>query len=172
MRLELILPFLLSIEAFLLDDGTSEIRDNLYATSWYERDGNVGPEARVQFDSNKLRIGLAVITNHFGKTVDEDNPSLHARLPHGSRIAAVALTVALPSAALTIRKITSPRFTADDLIARGTLPSAYRLFEWPDLNRQHRQWWNGDCKVLAIHGYHRDAKHFLSESLLEADHAA
>jgi len=33
---------------------------------WSERDGMVFRETTIQFDSNMLRTGLAVIANHFG----------------------------------------------------------------------------------------------------------
>src|SRR6266702_6067690 len=124
MGFELILPFLRPTEALLHDDSVSEIMGNPDASWWYERDGIVWPEANVQFDSNRLRTGLEVIANLLGKRLDEDNPLLHAQLPDGSRIAAVIPPVVRPAPALTIRKFTSRRFTAEDLIARGTLTAS------------------------------------------------
>jgi pilus assembly protein CpaF len=121
MSFDLILPFLRPIESLLLDESVSEIMGNPDATWWYERDGIVCPEARVQFDAGRLRTGLEVIANNLGKRLDEDNPLLHAQLPDGSRIAAVIPPVVRPAPALTIRKFTSGRFTMEDLIARGTL---------------------------------------------------
>jgi pilus assembly protein CpaF len=128
MSLELILPFLRPIEPLLLDDSVSEIMGNPDATWWYERDGIVWPDTSIQFDSNRLRTGLEVIANHLGKRLDEDNPLLNAQLPDGSRIAAVIPPVVRPAPALTIRKFTSRRFTADDLIARGTLSAPLAEF--------------------------------------------
>ncbi len=128
MSFELILPFLRPIEPLLLDDSVSEIMGNPDATWWYERDGIVSPDISIQFDSNRLRTGLEVIANHLGKRLDEDNPLLNAQLPDGSRIAAVIPPVVRPAPALTIRKFTSRRFTADDLIARGTLSASLAEF--------------------------------------------
>ena len=62
-----------------------------------------------------------MIANKLGKELDEDNPVLHAQLPDGSRLAAVIPPVVRPSPAVTIRKFTSRKFTAEDLIARGAL---------------------------------------------------
>src|SRR5258708_1124916 len=121
MSFDLILPFLRPIGPLLLDESVSEIMGNPDATWWYERDGIVRGEGSVEFDSGRLRTGLEVIANHLGKRLDEDNPLLHAQLPDGSRLAAVIPPVVRPAPALTIRKFTSCRFTADDLIARGTL---------------------------------------------------
>jgi len=143
MSFELILPFLRPIEPLLLDDSVSEIMGNPDATWWFERDGIIWPEANVQFDSNRLLTGLEVIANHLGKKLDEDNPLLHAQLPDGSRIAAVIPPVVRPAPALTIRKFTSRRFTADDLIARGTLSRSLADF----LNAQIR-----DGKTILISG--------------------
>jgi len=121
MSFELILPFLRPIEPLLLDDSVSEIMGNPDASWWYERDGIVCPDTRIQFDSNRLRTGLEVIANHLGKRLDEDNPLLNVQLPDGSRLAAVIPPVVRPAPAVTIRKFTSRQFTVADLIARGTL---------------------------------------------------
>ena len=128
MSFELILPFLRPIEPLLVDESVSEIMGNPDATWWYERDGIVCPDTSIQFDSNRLCTGLEVIANHLGKRLDEDNPLLNAQLPDGSRIAAVIPPVVRPAPALTIRKFTSRRFTADDLIARGTLSAPVAEF--------------------------------------------
>jgi pilus assembly protein CpaF len=121
MSFELILPFLRPIEALLLDDSISEIMGNPDASWWYERDGVMRRDDSIQFDANRLRTGLEVVANKLGKRLDEDNPILHAQLPDGSRLAAVIPPVVRPAPALTIRKFTSRKFTADDLIERGTL---------------------------------------------------
>ena len=128
MGFELILPFLRPIEPLLLDESVSEIMGNPDATWWFERDGIIRRERTIQFDAGRLRTGLEVIANQLGKRLDEDNPLLHAQLPDGSRLAAVIPPVVRPAPALTIRKFTSRRFTADDLIARGTLTPALADF--------------------------------------------
>ena len=121
MSFELILPFLRPIERLLLDESISEIMGNPDASWWCERDGKMQQESEISFDSAKLLTGLEVIANQLGKKLDEDNPSLHAQLPDGSRLAAWIPPIVRPSPALAIRKFTSRRFTIDDLIARGTL---------------------------------------------------
>ncbi|MFP5210000.1 MAG: CpaF family protein [Acidobacteriota bacterium] len=121
MNFDLILPFLRPIEPLLLDDGVSEILGNP-DTSWYaEREGKLCREPGISFAPASLRTGLEVIANHLGKRLDDDNPSLHARLPDGSRIAVWIPPVVGPAPAVSIRKFTSRHFTVDDLIARSTL---------------------------------------------------
>jgi pilus assembly protein CpaF len=121
MSFELILPFLRPIESLLLDESVSEIMGNPDASWWYERDGRVCQEKNIVFDSAKLRTGLEVIANQLGKRLDEDNPTLEAQLPDGSRLAAWIPPIVNPAPAIDIRKFTSRNYTVDDLIARGTL---------------------------------------------------
>jgi pilus assembly protein CpaF len=128
MSFELILPFLRPIERLLLDESISEIMGNPDASWWCERDGKMQQESAVSFDASKLLTGLEVIANQLGKKLDEDNPSLHAQLPDGSRLAAWIPPIVRPSPALAIRKFTSRRFTIDDLIVRGTLTRALADF--------------------------------------------
>ena len=128
MSFDLILPFLRPIEPLLLDESISEIMGNPDASWWYERDGIMRREESISFDAGKLRTGLEVIANQLGKKLDEDNPSLHAQLPDGSRLAAWIPPIVRPSPALAIRKFTSRQFTIDDLIARGTLTQALADF--------------------------------------------
>lgn len=78
-------------------------------------------EQAISFDAAKLLTGLEVIANQLGKKLDEDNPSLHAQLPDGSRLAAWIPPIVRPSPALAIRKFTSRQFTINDLVSRGTL---------------------------------------------------
>jgi len=121
MSFDLIIPFLRPIEGLLLDDGISEIMGNPDSTWWFERDGILHQAESISFASEGLRTGLEVVANKLGKKLNEDNPLLHAQLPDGSRLAAVIPPVVRPAPAMVIRKFSSRKFTADDLINRGTL---------------------------------------------------
>jgi pilus assembly protein CpaF len=121
MSFDLILPFLRPIEALLLDDGISEIMGNPDSTWWFERDGILEQAPEICFASEGLRTGLEVVANKLGKKLNEDSPLLHAQLPDGSRLAAVIPPVVRPAPAVIIRKFSSRKFTATDLINRGTL---------------------------------------------------
>jgi len=128
MSLELILPFLRPIEPLLVDNDISEIMGNPDASWWFERDGILYRERSIKFEAARLLTGLEVIANNLGKRLDQDNPSLHAQLPDGSRLAAWIPPLVSPSPALAIRKFTSRKFTMDDLIARATLSRALAEF--------------------------------------------
>jgi pilus assembly protein CpaF len=121
MSFDLIIPFLRPIEGLLLDDGITEIMGNPDSTWWFERDGILHQAESISFASEGLRTGLEVVANKLGKKLNEDNPLLHARLPDGSRLAAVIPPVVRPAPAMVIRKFSSRKFTTDDLIDRGTL---------------------------------------------------
>jgi pilus assembly protein CpaF len=121
MSFELILPFLRPIEGLLLDENISEIMGNPDSSWWFEREGTLYRAEDVSFASEGLRTGLEVVANKLGKKLDEDSPVLNAQLPDGSRLAAVIPPVVRPAPAMVIRKFSSRRFTAKDLIDRGTL---------------------------------------------------
>jgi pilus assembly protein CpaF len=128
MSFELILPFLRPIESLLLDESVSEIMGNPDASWSSEREGRLCQEPNISFDADKLRTGLEVIANQFGKKLDEDNPRLQAQLPDGSRLAPVIPLVVRCTPALIIRKFTSRHYAVDDLVARGTLTRALADF--------------------------------------------
>ena len=121
MSFDLLIPFLRPIEQLLLDDDVSEIMGNPNGTWYAEREGQMVPLPDVSFEPASLRTGLEVIANNLGKRLDEDNPVVEAQLPDGSRICEYIPPAVKPAPGLTIRKFTGRHFTADDLIARGTL---------------------------------------------------
>lgn len=128
MGFDLILPFMRPIERLLLDEEVSEIMGNPDSSWWIEREGELSPAPDIRFEAAPLRTGLEVIANHLGKKLDEDNPLLTARLPDGSRLAALIPPLVGTAPALTIRKFTSRDYTVDDLIERGTLSRALAEF--------------------------------------------
>jgi len=127
MSFDLIIPFLRPIEPLLLDESISEIMGNPDLSWHYERDGKLIQDDSIQFDAARLRTGLEVIANKLGKKLDEDSPLLNARLPDGSRLAAMIPPI-VQSPGVVIRKFTSRRFTVEDLIVRGTLPRSLAEF--------------------------------------------
>jgi len=186
MSFELILPFLRPIEPLLLDESNSEIMGNPDASWFCEGDRRLCQEATISYDASRLRTGLEVIANHLAKELDADNPVLGARLPDGSRLAAVIRPVVRPTLSLTIGKFNSRRYTTDDLSARRTLTRPLVDF-LDELVRGGKTLFitggTGTGKttllrilavreVLALRGYDRDAKRFLIEPVFKVQHAA
>lgn len=76
---------------------------------------------------------LAVIENiakYCGRTIDEKNPILNARLPDGSRVNATLPQVSPSGTTLTIRKFTSEPLTIVDLISNGTVSIKVMAYLW------------------------------------------
>jgi pilus assembly protein CpaF len=121
MSFEIILPFLRPIEALLFDERTTEIMCNPDSTCWIERDGRIAPAPDIRFETGELHAGLEVIANKFGKQLNADRPILNARLPDGSRLAAMVPPIVSPEPLLNIRKFSKRNFTFAELVAAGTL---------------------------------------------------
>ena len=68
-----------------------------------------------------LRVAVQNAARVLGEDISEERPILDARLPDGSRVAAVLPPVSLGGTTLTIRKFQSQQFTADELVRIGTL---------------------------------------------------
>jgi pilus assembly protein CpaF len=78
----------------------------------------------VRFASEaQVRHAIERILAPLGRRVDESEPLCDARLPDGSRVNVVLPPLALDGPALTIRRFRPRGFSADDLVAAGTLPA-------------------------------------------------
>ena len=106
----------------LLNDGTiTEVMVNGPQNVYVER-GGVIEKTKVTFedDEHLLRI-IDRIVSPLGRRVDESSPMVDARLPSGYRVNATIPPLSLEGPVLTIRKFAQTPFTAQDLIANGTL---------------------------------------------------
>jgi pilus assembly protein CpaF len=109
------------IEPLLRDPDISEIMVNGPEGIFVERFGKIHPVDATFVDENHLRRVIDRIVSRVGRRVDESSPMVDARLPDGSRVNAVLPPIALGGSLLTIRKFARDPFTADDLIAFGTM---------------------------------------------------
>jgi pilus assembly protein CpaF len=121
MSIETILPFLRPIAHLLLEEGVSEIMVNGSGRVFVERDGELEPEPDVTLGEQNLRVAVRNLARVLGDDISEEQPLLDARLPDGSRVAAVLPPVSLDGTTLTIRKFQSRRFTLEELVRIGTL---------------------------------------------------
>jgi pilus assembly protein CpaF len=88
-----------------------------------ERDGRLKVTG-VRFGSDaELRHAIERILAPLGRRVDEAEPMADARLADGSRVNVVLPPLALDGPALTIRRFRPHGFSAEDLVAAGTLPA-------------------------------------------------
>ncbi len=118
---DLILPFLQPIKHLILDDEISEIMVNPTGRVFIERHGLLVPQDDIHLTQSTLEAAVKSIARQLGDDVSEEKPILDARLPDGSRVAAVMPPCSINGITLTIRKFNARRFTIEDLITRGTI---------------------------------------------------
>src|SRR5205814_6002767 len=121
MSFDLILPFLRPIAHLILDPDVSEIMVNAGGRVFLERQGVLNEADGVLLAEKNLQVAVRNIARTLGDDVSEEQPILDARLPDGSRVAAVIPPCSLGGTTLTIRKFQSRFFTADELMKVGML---------------------------------------------------
>ncbi len=113
--------FLAPVAQFLSDDSVSEVLINGPSEIFIERKGLL-EKTSVQFkDEQALQAAVRNIAQFVGRRVDQENPILDARLPDGSRVAAVIPPCSRKGTTLAIRKFSKGSPTFIDLISRGSL---------------------------------------------------
>jgi pilus assembly protein CpaF len=121
MSFDIILPFLRPIAHLIQDPEVSEIMVNGGGRVFLERQGRLEEAEGVQVVERNLQVAVRNIARTLGDDVSEEQPILDARLPDGSRVAAVIPPCSLGGTTLTIRKFHSRFFTVDELVRIGTL---------------------------------------------------
>jgi pilus assembly protein CpaF len=123
MSFEVILPFLRPIARYIQDPAVSEIMVNPGGRVFIERDGCLAEAAGVRLDERNVLVAVRNIARLLGDDISDEQPILDARLPDGSRVAAIIPPCSLQGTALTIRKFRPSYFTVGELVDNGTLPS-------------------------------------------------
>ena len=121
MSFDLILPFLRPIAHLIEDPEISEIMVNGSGRVFLEHHGRLREEGGIHLTEKNLQVAVRNIARTLGDDVSEERPILDARLPDGSRVAAVLPPCSLGGTTLTIRKFQSRFFTADELVRIGAL---------------------------------------------------
>jgi pilus assembly protein CpaF len=122
MSFEVILPFLRPIAHLIQDPDVTEIMVNGSRRVFVERDGLMREVVDVSLDERNLRVAVKNIARALGDDVSDEQPILDARLPDGSRVAAVCPPCSVGGTTLTIRKFQTRFFTAEQLVGIGTMP--------------------------------------------------
>ncbi|HEX2453124.1 MAG TPA: ATPase, T2SS/T4P/T4SS family [Vicinamibacterales bacterium] len=121
MSWDVIIPFLRPIESFLRDPDVSDVMVNGTGAVFVERDGQMRQVADVAIPEKSLQVAVRNIARVLGDDISEECPLLDARLPDGSRVAAVFPPCSIGGTTLTIRKFQSKRYTVEELVRVGTL---------------------------------------------------
>ncbi len=116
------------LEPLLQDGSITEIMVNGPSNVYIERNGLI-EKTNVVFENEAhlMRI-IDRIVSPIGRRVDEASPMVDARLPNGYRVNATIPPLSLNGPLLTIRKFAQTPYTAQDLIANGTLTPALVAF--------------------------------------------
>lgn len=109
------------LEPLLQDGSITEIMVNGYDHVFVEKAGLI-EETEVSFENEAhlMRI-IDRIVSPLGRRVDESSPMVDARLPSGFRVNATIPPLSLDGPLLTIRKFAQTPYTAQDLVANGTM---------------------------------------------------
>ena len=109
------------LEPLLQEPTITEVMVNGYDNIYVERYGKV-EKTRITFENEAhlMRIVDRIVAP-LGRRVDESSPMVDARLPNGYRVNVIIPPLSLIGPMLTIRKFAQTPFTAQDLVANGTL---------------------------------------------------
>lgn len=123
MSVDLIRPFLRPIAQLIDDPDVTEIMVNGSRRVFVERDGVLESVVGTEIDERHLTIAIRNIARALGQEVSAERPILDARMPDGSRVAAVLPPCSLGGPTLTIRKFQARWFTPTELVRNGTVTS-------------------------------------------------
>ncbi|MBX3039980.1 MAG: CpaF family protein [Bdellovibrionaceae bacterium] len=105
-----------------LDDKTvSEILINSASEIFVERKGKLERVPESFADEDTLRAAINSIAQSVGRRISEEEPRLDARLPDGSRFAAVIPPCSRKGSTLSIRKFTNSKISFGDYIKLGAI---------------------------------------------------
>lgn len=113
--------FLANIKPYLDDDSVSEVLVNGPSEIFVERRGKLERVDAKFKDEQALQAAVRNIAQFVGRRIDEENPTLDARLPDGSRVSAVLPPCSRKGTTLSIRKFQKGTPTFVDLIQRSSI---------------------------------------------------
>ncbi len=113
----------------LLDDETvTEVMVNGPTKVYVERKGTLEKTGVVFDDDDHVLRIINRIVLPLGRRIDNENPTVDARLPDGSRVNAVIPPVAIDGPSVTIRKFSKDRLGVDDLVRFDSITETMAQF--------------------------------------------
>lgn len=113
--------FLEPILQHLDDPEVTEIMVNSPDEIWIEKSGKL-ERTDSRFESeDALRSAINNISQFVKRRIDEENPTMDARLPDGSRVHAILPPCARKGLCLDIRKFSAETLTMEKLISFGSI---------------------------------------------------
>jgi pilus assembly protein CpaF len=113
----------------LLDDlSVTEILINGHKTVYFERDGKLN-RSELAFPSPALLMAAARnIAEYVGRSIDDDNHSMDARLPDGSRVHVIVPPSSRNGVCISIRKFKQSTFNLSSLVKTGSMSEEGKEF--------------------------------------------
>jgi pilus assembly protein CpaF len=113
----------------LLDDpSVTEILINGHRTVYFERDGRLN-RSDFSFASPALLMAAARnIAEYTGRSIDDDNHSMDARLPDGSRVHVIVPPSSRNGVCISIRKFKQSTFNLNSLVESGSMSEEAKEF--------------------------------------------
>jgi pilus assembly protein CpaF len=121
MSWDVIIPFLRPIEPLLRDPDIPDILVNGSQRVFIEKFGHMQEVPGILMQERSLQTAIRNVARLLGDDISQEKPLLDARLPDGSRVAAVFPPCAVGGTILAIRKFHGKRYTADELVRTGSL---------------------------------------------------
>ena len=118
---ETLLGFLGPVRRYLEDPAVTEIMINGPRQIYVERRGRLELTDTVFPTSEAVMCALRNAAQFVGKSIDELNPILEARMPDGSRLQAVVPPAAPGGPYVSIRRFSKDVLDIDKLVAKGSL---------------------------------------------------
>jgi pilus assembly protein CpaF len=118
------------IEPLLQDISVSDILVNGPDMIYVERHGKIEPtKLKFRNDGHVLHVAQRIASS-VGRSIDESNPMLDARLPDGSRVNAVIPPLSLKGTCLSIRKFSHSILELSNFVTEGSVsPQLARALE-------------------------------------------
>src|SRR5579871_6386692 len=121
MSWDVIIPFLRPIEPLIRDPEISDIMVNGSSRVFIEKFCELHEMPGFLVSEKSLQVAVRNIARILGDDISEEKPLLDARLPDGSRVAAVFPPCSVTGTVLAIRKFHGRRYTAEELVKTGSL---------------------------------------------------
>lgn len=125
---ETVRHFLQPVLPLLDDPSVTEILINGHRTVYFEREGKLY-RAEFEFPSSALVMAAARnIAEYTGRSIDDDNHSMDARLPDGSRVHVIVPPSSRNGVCISIRKFKKSTFNLGSLVESGSMSDEGREF--------------------------------------------
>jgi len=106
---------------YLQDTSVTEIMVNGPQEIFIERAGRLEKTPAQFADDDSLKAAIFAIAQSVGRRINEEKPTLDARLPDGSRVHAVFPPCSRNGTALSIRKFSKTRMSFKEYVQRGAI---------------------------------------------------